>query len=175
MQYPIKAYFRAIIDRLKYGWQGRWQMLVAYVRRQPLWKLLLVGLGGPLAIALLIFGIIFLGIHFGWYGSLPTHMEIASIRNNQASAVYSADGALLGKYYVENRIDAELEEISPFVIDGLIATEDARFFEHSGIDLRALARVAWKSILLGDESSGGGSTIASNWPKIYFPDAAIEV
>jgi penicillin-binding protein 1A len=101
--------------------------------------------------------------------TLPEHEELALIENAEASSVISEDGYLLGKYFRENRISVPQEDISPYVVDALIATEDARFFEHQGIDLRALARVAVRTILLGDRSSGGGSTISQQLAKQLYP------
>lgn len=108
-------------------------------------------------------------VYSGLLGPLPGYPELRAIRNYNASEVYSEDGVLLGKYFIENRINADLEEISPDIIHALVATEDARFFEHSGIDLRAGLRVLVKSILLSDESSGGGSTLSQQLAKNLYP------
>src|SRR5690606_692794 len=91
------------------------------------------------------------------------------IKNPQASEVFSDDGRLLGRYYTENRSNVRFEEISPNVIHALIATEDARFYEHRGIDEIALMRVLFKTILLGDRSAGGGSTLSQQIAKNLFP------
>lgn len=108
-------------------------------------------------------------VYYGAFGPLPTYGELSNIRNNTASEVYSEDGVLLGKYYVENRVNADFEEISEDVINALVATEDARFFEHNGIDIRSWGRVLVKSVLLSDESSGGGSTISQQLAKNLYP------
>lgn len=97
-------------------------------------------------------------VYFGSFGDLPTPEVIRSIDQNIASEVYSADSVLLGKYFFENRLPSDIEEISPYIIDALVATEDARFFEHGGVDIRAMMRVLLVTILQQDESSGGGST-----------------
>lgn len=107
-------------------------------------------------------------VHSGTLGPLPGYPELKAIKHHNASEVYSEDGVLLGKYYVENRINADFEEITPSIINALVATEDARFFEHSGIDLRAAGRVLFKSILLMDESSGGGSTLSQQLAKNLY-------
>ncbi|MEM9835813.1 MAG: transglycosylase domain-containing protein, partial [Bacteroidota bacterium] len=169
MQYPIRTYLRAIYDYLRYGWRGRWQNLLDYLKEQPRWKLALIFVGGPFAALSLFVLIMFAGLHLGWYGPLPSKAALADIHNDQASSVYSEDGVLLGKYYIENRIDVPLTDISPFVTQALIATEDARFFRHGGVDFRALLRVAWKSILWRNESSGGGSTISQQLAKNLYP------
>lgn len=111
-------------------------------------------------------------VRFGLFGSLPDEKELASIENYVASEVYSADGKLLGKYYIQERTHATFEEISPYIIDALISTEDARFYEHEGIDSRSLLRVFIKTLLLQDESAGGGSTISQQLAKNLFPRQA---
>ncbi len=108
-------------------------------------------------------------VYLGFFGPLPTYAELRDIQNNTASEVYSEDGVLLGKYFVENRINADFEEIPINLINALIATEDARFFEHSGVDFRAWLRVFVKSILLFDRSSGGGSTLSQQLAKNLYP------
>lgn len=108
-------------------------------------------------------------IYLGAFGPLPSYYDLRDIRNNTASEVYSQDGVLLGKYYIENRILADFEELSPNIIHALVATEDARYFEHSGVDLRAFLRVLVKSILLFDDSSGGGSTLSQQLAKNLYP------
>lgn len=108
-------------------------------------------------------------VYQGVFGPLPSYAILSNIRNDTASEIYSEDGVLLGKYYVENRVNADFEEISPNMINALVATEDARFFEHKGVDIRAWGRVLFKSILLSDESSGGGSTISQQLAKNLFP------
>jgi len=104
----------------------------------------------------------------GAFGKLPTYTDLKAIQNNVASEVYSEDGVLLGKYFVENRVNADFEEMSPNLINALIATEDARFFEHSGIDFRSWARVFFRTILMQDDSGGGGSTLSQQLAKNLY-------
>ena len=106
--------------------------------------------------------------YFGAFGQLPTYADLKAIQNNVASEVYSQDDVLLGKYYIENRVNADFEEISPNIINALIATEDARFFEHSGIDFRAWVRVFIRTILMQDDSGGGGSTLSQQLAKNLY-------
>ena len=103
------------------------------------------------------------------FGKLPTDENLQNIQNFTASEVFTYDGILLGRYYVENRTNTTLDNISPAIAEALIATEDARFYEHDGVDRRSLARVLVKSILLGNKSAGGGSTISQQLAKNLFP------
>lgn len=112
-----------------------------------------------------LFGIFYVLVWAGAFGHMPHRDEIRSIRNYLASEVYSSDGHLIGKYYVQNRTGASFEEIPDYLIDALISTEDARFYEHNGVDRRSLVRVIVKTILMGDASSGGGSTITQQLVK----------
>ncbi len=98
-------------------------------------------------------------VGYGAFGKLATVEELQAIKNPVASEVYSSDGKLLGKYYFENRTNVKFEEISPFVVNALVATEDARFFEHKGVDTKSVLRVLIKTILMGNRKGGGGSTI----------------
>jgi penicillin-binding protein 1A len=99
----------------------------------------------------------------------PSKKELASIKNAVASEVYSADSVLLGRYFIQDRTEIKYSDISPHLINALIATEDIRFYQHNGIDYRSLGRVLVKTILLQNESSGGGSTITQQLAKNLFP------
>lgn len=100
---------------------------------------------------------------------MPTKAELKAIQNPTASEVYTVDGKLLGKYFLENRTNVSINEISPHIINALIATEDERFYDHNGVDLISLFRVFFKNILLGEESAGGGSTISQQLAKNLYP------
>lgn len=120
-----------------------------------------------------IFGAIVLGpplalMIFVWI-QIPGKRTLRKIQNQVASEIYSADSVLLGRYYIQDRTEIKFEEISPDVIDALIATEDVRFYEHSGVDFESLGRVFIKSILMQEESAGGGSTITQQLAKNLYP------
>ena len=159
-------------QKLQSKGQAVWQSIVNWVKAQPRWRLALYGIGGPILLGLLFVLVLTILVWQGAFGALPTYGDLQNVENDQASEIYSEDGVLLGKYYIENRTDARLDEISPLVIDALVATEDARFFEHSGIDLRAWGRVLVKTILLRDESAGGGSTLSQQLAKNLYPRSA---
>jgi len=111
------------------------------------------------------FLLLLLMINWGWLGSMPDLEDIENPTASLASQVYAQDGTLMGKYYIEDRINVEYKDISKFVIDALVATEDKRFYEHSGIDGMSLARAF---VYLG--SGGGASTITMQTAKNLFTE-----
>ena len=121
---------------------------------------------------LFCFGLFFLTIFFtlislGWLGFMPAFSELENPQTNLATEVYSEDGELLGKYYLENRSPCKYDELSPYLINALQATEDIRFEKHSGIDIRALGRVFTGVITRSNK--GGGSTLTQQLAKNLFP------
>jgi len=104
-----------------------------------------------------------------FFGPMPTFEELENPRSNVASEVLSEDHKLLGTYYVQNRTFTDFDELSPNLINALIATEDIRFYKHSGIDARGLGRVLVKTILMGKSGAWGGSTITQQLAKNLFP------
>lgn len=104
------------------------------------------------------------------YQDLPTFDELENPNNKQASQIFDYRNATLGRYYLENRVPVSYKELSGHLVDALIATEDVRYHRHSGIDFRALARVAFKTVFLGQTSSGGGSTITQQLAKQLYSD-----
>ncbi len=133
-----------------------------------LWVLLL---GGILAVILTFFA-----IARGWIGYMPDMSELENPSYKYAAQVLSADGKVMGtwSYSKENRTLVEYEEISPNLIKALIATEDVRFSEHSGIDARALLRAIIKRGILRQESAGGGSTITQQLAKLLYTQVTAE-
>ena len=104
----------------------------------------------------------------GVFGDLPTFEELENPRNSLASEIISEDGILLGKYYFKNRTKVARNEIPDNLINALIATEDIRFKEHSGIDVRSLSRAVVGRVML--KSSGGASTISQQLAKMLFTE-----
>ncbi|MCE2789161.1 MAG: transglycosylase domain-containing protein [Saprospiraceae bacterium] len=99
---------------------------------------------------------------------VPTFEELENPKYDLASVIYDAHGKAYGRYYIEDRVAIDYNELSPLVRDALIATEDDRFYNHSGIDFQALFRVGFKTLLLRQENSGGGSTISQQLAKLLF-------
>lgn len=105
-------------------------------------------------------------------GDMPEIDDLKNPIDQYATVIYSADGEEMGRFYNSNsnRLYADYEDIAPCLVDALIATEDARFTEHSGVDIIALLRVLFKTGMAGDKSSGGGSTITQQLAKLLYTD-----
>jgi len=110
---------------------------------------------------------LFTGISLGWFGFMPSFEELENPQTYLASEIFSHDDQLIGTYYIENRSTTHFADISPHLIDALIATEDVRFYKHSGIDTKALMRVLYGA--LTGQDKGGGSTITQQLAKNLFP------
>lgn len=141
------------------------------------WALFGVGV----AAVCVFFGLLSAGV----LGHMPSFEELENPKNNLASEIIAIDTiaatptspmrrdtVILGRFFVENRSQVEYEDLSPYLVQALVATEDERFFSHSGIDIRSLGRVLAKTLLGGDKSSGGGSTITQQLAKLMFHDRA---
>lgn len=108
-------------------------------------------------------------IGLGAFGSLPTFEELENPKSNIATELISSDGENIGSFFIENRSFVEYGELSPNLVAALVATEDARFYNHSGIDFLGLARVGVKTVVLQDRGQGGGSTISQQLAKNLYP------
>ncbi len=103
------------------------------------------------------------------FANLPSFEELEDPKSYLATELLSEDGQVIGTYHIENRSHVTFNDLSPYLVNAAIATEDARFYDHCGIDFRSLARVGVKTLLMGDASSGGGSTITQQLAKTLFP------
>lgn len=106
------------------------------------------------------------------FTNLPSVKQLENPKSEEASQIFATNGEVIGRYYTENRVPVSYGELSPNLVNALIATEDERFREHSGIDFPALGRVAVKTVLLGQKSSGGASTITQQLAKLLFTGQA---
>jgi len=127
----------------------------------------ILGLG--LLLSILSIGLLVGSVYIGIWGELPDYYTLKNIKNANASEIYSEDGVVLGRVFAENRTNVSFKDISPNAINALIATEDARFYEHQGVDQKSLVRVLVKSLIMGDRSSGGGSTLSQQLSKNLYP------
>ncbi|PZX15924.1 penicillin-binding protein 1A [Breznakibacter xylanolyticus] len=126
---------------------------------------------GMLLLVLLFFFLLSVGA----LGFMPSFEELENPKSNLATEIISADQQVLGTFYEENRSYSDYEELSPHLINALVATEDARFHSHSGVDARGLGRVFFRTILMGDKNAGGGSTITQQLAKLLFHDRASNI
>ena len=132
-----------------------------------MWLLFIAGIVGLFLFFVLIYN--------GIIGYMPPVEELKNPHDRFASVIYSADGEEMGRYFrnTGNRVYADFDEISPHVVDALIATEDSRFMEHSGIDERAMGRVLVKTLIMQEKNAGGGSTITQQLAKqLYSPNSS---
>lgn len=145
--------------------KGKLKSCRDWFRVQPGWRKGLILTPLSILVVVLVFYILLL---LGAFGPVPSKSELKLLETDEASVVIASDSTILGKYYIENRTNAAYDDISPFVFQALIATEDERFYSHNGIDYRAWARVLFKTILKQDKASGGGSTIHQQLAKNLF-------
>lgn len=131
-------------------------------------------LWGLLFASVVFVAIGFTSIWFGWVGYMPDIADLQNPISRYASQVYSVDGKILGTYNMnrENRVHVDYAGLSPYLVQALVATEDERFYEHSGIDFIALTRAIIKRGILGQKSAGGGSTITQQLAKQLYSSTA---
>ncbi|HET8737525.1 MAG TPA: transglycosylase domain-containing protein [Pricia sp.] len=139
-------------------------MLLQRIKSPILRYLILAVAAGAVLIILFI-----LSVYWGVWGKIPEKQALSNFQYQRASEVYTADSVLIGKFYLYDRQPIPFEDIPQHVLDALIAIEDERFYGHSGIDYPSLARVAVKTILMQDQSSGGGSTLTQQLAKNLYP------
>ena len=135
--------------------------------KKAYWKILkwlgIAVLASAVSVLLLI-----VAVYFGLFGALPGKAEILQIKNEEASLVLTSDKVIIGKFFAENRTNVSWDDLPPFIVNAVVSTEDKRFYEHHGIDKRSYVRVLLKTLLLGDQSSGGGSTITQQLAKNIY-------
>ena len=131
-------------------------------------------LWGTLILGILSSFLCFLAIWFGWIGYMPPIEELQNPINRFATQIYSSDGKVIGTWNQnrENRVNVSYSELSPHLVHALVATEDIRFYDHSGVDFIALGRALIKRGLMGKASAGGGSTITQQLAKQLYSETA---
>ncbi len=137
-------------------------------------KIFFISFWSVFSVGIVSIALIFILITNGSIGYLPPIEELQNPKSKFASEIISSDGKLIGTFFTakDNRINTHYSELSPNIIKALIATEDERFTEHSGIDFKALIRVAVFRIILQQDGAGGGSTISQQLAKqLYSPSA----
>ncbi|MER2998516.1 penicillin-binding protein 1A [Pontibacter populi] len=169
MKVEWTAFFRSQKPKLTLPyWKQKWARLRTFNWKRDRKSVMRIGYRSGLYLVLL-FTIFYLLVYMGAMGNMPSRSELKAVQNNTASEVYAAGGELLGRYYIQDRTNVKYSDIAPPAINALVATEDARFYEHAGVDVRSLGRVIVKSILMQDQSAGGGSTLSQQLAKNLYP------
>ncbi|WP_373519798.1 transglycosylase domain-containing protein [Pricia sp.] len=133
--------------------------------KSPILRYSILAIAAGIAIIVLLI----LSIYLGVWGKIPNKEGLSDFQYQRASEVYTIDSVLIGKFYLYDRQPIAFESIPQHVLDALVAIEDERFYEHSGIDYQSLGRVAIKTVLMQDQSSGGGSTLTQQLAKNLYP------
>jgi penicillin-binding protein 1A len=168
----IFAPVRRLFSPITHWWSGvtapfdaRWE---AYTQRNPLSGTIGTWFGRVIKYGFYLGLFLVFGTWIGLFGGLPSTKDLKNIETAQTTEVYSSDSLLIGKYFIENRTTVSLKDISEHVINALIATEDKRFFEHSGIDFMSWLRIV-KGVVTQTEGLGGGSTLSQQLAKNLYP------
>lgn len=121
-----------------------------------------------LAVAFISVFLLVILVQNGVFGKLPSKEELAALRNEEATLILSREGAVIGKVFAKDRTNVRYKDIPAHVVDALVSTEDKRFFEHQGVDAFSYVRVFFRTLLGGDHSAGGGSTISQQLIKNLY-------
>ncbi len=123
------------------------------------WRILAIPVAAVVLLLLLVWA----------FADIPSFEELENPDSKLATQVLAEDGELLATFHIENRSHVDYFDLSPYLIQAAVATEDARFYKHSGIDYESIARVLFKTLLSRDSSQGGGSTITQQLAKTLYP------
>jgi len=140
-------------------------------------KVIVYGLWILLVLGIIASALGFTAIYNGWIGYMPPIEELQNPINRFATQIYSSDGKIMGtwNYNRENRIMVDYTQLSPSLVQALVATEDVRFYDHSGVDFIALGRAVVKRGIFRQKSAGGGSTITQQLAKQLYSETAHSV
>ncbi|MCQ2111282.1 MAG: transglycosylase domain-containing protein [Bacteroidaceae bacterium] len=135
-------------------------------------KKIILCLWALFALGILSVAGVFFAIAHGWVGNMPSVEELENPIDKFATQIISSDGVLLGTYSNsrDNRVWVDYDELSPYLVKALVATEDVRFLNHSGIDMKALSRAVVKRLILQQKSAGGGSTLTQQLAKLLYTE-----
>ena len=109
----------------------------------------------------------------GAFGRMPSRQALLEYRNDVGSQVYDANGTDLGRYFLQDRTETRFDDLPPHLVQALVATEDSRFYTHGGVDWTAYGRVAYKTVLQGEDDQGGGSTLSQQLVKNAYGRPAL--
>lgn len=165
---PLRRFFSPLTNawgRFTLPVSSRW---AAFRERNPTSGFILAVLFALFRWGFYFLLLLILGVWLGFFGRLPSTQELREVETANSTEIYTADSVLIGKYFIENRTAISLENVSPFIINALIATEDRRFLEHSGIDIMSYLRVGY-GLVTGQRQRGGGSTLSQQLAKNLYP------
>ena len=165
---PVRQFFSPLTNawgRFTLPVSSRW---AAFRERNPTSGFILAVLFALFRWGFYFLLLLILGVWLGFFGRLPSTQELREVETANSTEIYTADSVLIGKYFIENRTAISLENVSPFIINALIATEDRRFLEHSGIDIMSYLRVGY-GLVTGQRQRGGGSTLSQQLAKNLYP------
>lgn len=131
--------------------------------KNKLGKIFWILVTAPVALIMILLVLVWL------FAEIPSFEELENPDSKLATQVIAEDGETLATFHIENRTFASYDELSEHLVHAAVATEDERFYSHSGIDMRSLARVAVKTLLMRNSSQGGGSTITQQLAKTLYP------
>ncbi|UXP31541.1 transglycosylase domain-containing protein [Reichenbachiella agarivorans] len=133
-------------------------------------KSVLLAIAIRLVAIVLVIIVLFLGsVYVGMWGALPNRQTLENISNSQSTIVYDSQHEIIGKFYLFDRTSVDFDDLPDHLVQALVATEDARFYDHGGVDYRSMLRVLIKTLIMGNRSAGGGSTISQQLAKNLFP------
>ncbi|GIZ16288.1 transglycosylase domain-containing protein [Capnocytophaga catalasegens] len=155
----IRPYIQLLQEKIRLVW--------IFLRQQS-YKFYLKWAGISIGIGAFLFIFFITLVYFGAFGKLPSEKELKELKQAEASLVYDCENQLIGKFFIFDRTNIAYEDFPPYLIKALIATEDVRFRSHKGVDSKSLFRVFFKTILLQNDASGGGSTITMQLAKNIF-------
>ncbi len=151
------------LSKMRFKLQSAWKFL-----RKQSYKFYLKWFGISVASGISVLLILILLVYFGAFGRLPSEEQLKELKQAEASLMYDTNDELIGKFFIFDRTNISYEDFPPYLINALIATEDVRFRSHEGIDTKSLMRVFFKTLLLQDDSSGGGSTLTMQLAKNIY-------
>ena len=156
------------VDRAEQPGPTRWQRARAYLREHRYVTVAVAGLSAVALLLLVAVAAVLYLVSSGHYGEVPSDEALARISSPEASRVVDHRGRELGRYFIQERVSVERAALSEHLVHALVATEDARFYSHRGVDLEAWARVLYRTLIQGDEGSGGGSTLSQQLIKNVY-------
>ena len=147
------------------SWQKYWQMTEEKKKKITKWFWIIIT--APFALVILLLLLVAL------FAKIPSFKELEHPDNKLATQLIAEGGEVLATFHMENRSYLTYDQLAPSLVDAAVATEDVRFYKHSGIDFKSLGRVLVKTLLLRDSGQGGGSTITQQLAKTLYPRRAV--